>query len=201
MVAENSPQENPFAPSMHTNAASQVWRLDIPATIAAVFCFFWIAFGLYALYLCMPTGQPHEPSTNRVLGTFAAFMILPAVAIAGSVSMLQRKRYGLSVAASICMMIPVFGPCIGLTLPVGIWTLVLLRQQPVRESFDRPFEPTSTEYGNDEDAIAAASLLERQGEWKSAVAQYRAVAVRWPEHAEYVANCIKQIEKKQGSKI
>ena len=50
--------------------------------------------------------------------------------------------------------------------------------------------------GNAEEAIDAASKLEREGDWDAAIAAYRAVADRWPEHATYIANCIADVQRK-----
>ncbi len=129
------------------------------------------------------------------------FMVLPGLGLAGAVSMLQRRRYAMSVAAACCMMIPVLGPCFGLTLPIGIWVLVLLRRQQIQEAFAGTPEQSQSpnEYDNADDAIAAASTLDRNGEWDAAIALYRSAAARWPEQANYIDNCIKEIAKKQAA--
>ena len=47
-----------------------------------------------------------------------------------------------------------------------------------------------------EDAMDAASLLDKSGEWEEAIAAYREIAGRWPEHAAYVENCISEVQRK-----
>ena len=52
-------------------------------------------------------------------------------------------------------------------------------------------EPTTPE-----EALDAAGKLDSQGDWHEAIAAYRKVAERWPEHETYVANCIAEVEMK-----
>lgn len=113
--------------------------------------------------------------------------------------MLQRRRYGLALAGACCMTIPVLGPCFGLTLPLGIWTLVLLRRKSVHDAFFPSFYESPGDYSNPDDTLAAASALDRNGDWDAAIALYRFAAARWPEHATYISNCIDDIAKKQGT--
>ena len=49
---------------------------------------------------------------------------------------------------------------------------------------------------NADDAIDAASKLDKNGEWDSAIAAYRDISHRWPEHATYAANCIADVQRK-----
>ncbi len=54
------------------------------------------------------------------------------------------------------------------------------------------------EYANSEDAVAAAIQLDMQGDWDVAIALYREVARRWPEHEHYVQECITRLEEKRS---
>jgi hypothetical protein len=49
---------------------------------------------------------------------------------------------------------------------------------------------------NADDAMDAASKLEKGGDWDDAITAYEAIADRWPEHARYVANCIADVQRK-----
>jgi len=49
---------------------------------------------------------------------------------------------------------------------------------------------------NVDDAIDAASKLDKLGDWHAAIDAYRGIADRWPEHATYVANCIADVKRK-----
>ncbi|TWU59521.1 hypothetical protein V7x_55990 [Crateriforma conspicua] len=52
---------------------------------------------------------------------------------------------------------------------------------------------------NVDDAIAAASKLEKVGDWDEAIEAFREAADRWPDHATYIRNCIAEIERKRDA--
>lgn len=47
-----------------------------------------------------------------------------------------------------------------------------------------------------DESLDAASRLDKTGDWAEAIAAYRQIGERWPEHANYAANCIEQIQQK-----
>lgn len=53
-------------------------------------------------------------------------------------------------------------------------------------------------YTTPDDAIAAASKLDAQGEWAAAIDLYNQAAQRWPEYAEYTQGCIDSVSEKQS---
>ncbi|TWT75794.1 hypothetical protein CA13_73670 [Planctomycetes bacterium CA13] len=55
--------------------------------------------------------------------------------------------------------------------------------------------PTPSELTAD-DAIDAASRLDKLGDWLDAIHAFRDIASQWPEHATYAANCISAIQRK-----
>ena len=57
--------------------------------------------------------------------------------------------------------------------------------------------PTIDDFHNAEDASVAASKLEMRGYWNDAITLYHAIAERWPEHQQYVAECVKAISDKK----
>lgn len=59
-------------------------------------------------------------------------------------------------------------------------------------------QPSLGGYDNPHDALAAASSLDRGGDWNAAIELYRHTAERWPEHSEYVQQCVEQIAEKQS---
>jgi hypothetical protein len=189
---------NPYASSQSApETTSGPSSLNIPASIAIACCVVSLGLWLLALIVSLPYGSPNAPPLIAILGFAGMFMVLPGLGLAGAVSMLQRKRYGLCLAAACGMMVPLLGPCFGLTLPVGIWAVILLRRHLIRESFVRSLERCQNEFNNADDALAAASKLDRNGDWDAAIALYRFAADRWPEHATYADNCIKEISKNQ----
>jgi hypothetical protein len=54
------------------------------------------------------------------------------------------------------------------------------------------------EFGTPDDALSAASRLEHSGEWAAAAKIYESVAQRWPEHREYVSNCLEAIRLRES---
>lgn len=201
MIDESSPATsdgpNPYAASQApSEARSNPSSLNLPAWIALACCLVSLGLWLLALIVSLPYGSPNAPPLIEIFGFTGMFMVLPALGLAGAVSMLKRQRFGLCVAAACGMMVPILGPCFGLTLPLGIWAIVLLRRRSIRESFVT-IETSQGQYDNADDAIAAASKLDQHGDWDAAIALYRVAADRWPEHAAYIDNCIKDIAKKQ----
>lgn len=191
---------NPYASSqIDTEATADPASLNIPAWIAIVCCVASLGFWLLALIVSLPYGHPNAPPVIDVVGFTGMFIILPGLGLAGAVSMLKRKRYPLSLIGASCMVVPLVGPCFGLTLPVGIWAIVLLRNQRIRDSFAPSLERSPHGYDNADDALAAASGLGAKGDWEDAVALYRSAAARWPEHANYIENCIHEIAKIQAA--
>ena len=171
-------------------------QLDVPAWIAIVCCVASLGFWLVALTVSLPFGHPNAPPLIQIVAFTGMFMVLPAIGLFGSIAMLKRERYGMAVAAASAMMVPVLGPCFGLTLPIGIWAIVLLRRDGVRDTFSTTTSPAPGEFENADDAIAAASKLDTMGDWHASIAAYRAAAERWPEHSTYIDNCIADVQRK-----
>jgi hypothetical protein len=58
----------------------------------------------------------------------------------------------------------------------------------------RPFD----DYDNPDDAIEAASRLDMNGDWTASIDLYCYAARRWPEHTEYIQQCMKRVAEKQA---
>jgi len=54
-------------------------------------------------------------------------------------------------------------------------------------------------YTDPDNAMAAAARLDSLGDWDAAVKLYGSVAERWPEHSEYVGNCLSDVQRKLES--
>jgi len=65
--------------------------------------------------------------------TILGFAITILVVV-GGVAMLKKKGWALALVASILTMIPCFGPCCGLFLPIGVWSLIVLMKPEVKEA-------------------------------------------------------------------
>ncbi len=193
----NQTSVNPYLPlQSDTSLRADPPRLNVPACIAIVCCVASLGFWLVTLIVSLPFGHPNAPPLVQIVGFTGMFMILPAIGLFGSIAMLKRERYGVALAAASAMMVPILGPCFGLTLPIGIWTIVLLRRDGVRHSFATTTDPMPDEIDNADDAIAAASKLDAIGDWRASIAAYRVAAERWPEHAAYIDNCIADVQRK-----
>jgi hypothetical protein len=67
----------------------------------------------------------------------SVFLLVNALIIAGGVSMVRVKLWGLALTASILAMVNFGNCCCLLGLPVGIWSLVILLLGDVKTAFER----------------------------------------------------------------
>jgi hypothetical protein len=78
-----------------------------------------------------------------LVGTFVGYgagvasILLAPVLIAGGIAMLRGKSLGLARAAAILAMIPVTSCCCVVGIPIGIWTLLILKKPAVEAYFRR----------------------------------------------------------------
>ena len=191
---------NPYAPPRSdANTKSDRSPLLIPASIAALSCSVSILFWVLTMLSTFPgVGRDAQAMTDWGVGMVLG-MVAPGIGLAGAISMLCRKHYWLCMAGAVCLMLPLCGPLLGLTLPIGIWLLVLLQQSSVRDSFQ--IGRSSIDGADDaENALAAAARLDHRGDWDDAISLYQFIEERWPEHANYVHNCIRDIERKRSAR-
>ena len=103
--------------------------------IGAVGCSATLAMVLW-LYV---TNPEHAAWAIRSMGTrdpLLMLLMLPSLAVAyGAWCMRRGVRYRWAVTAAVLAAIPFLGPCVCLGLPLGIWSLVILRQADVRSAF------------------------------------------------------------------
>ncbi|WP_257454640.1 hypothetical protein [Archangium lipolyticum] len=62
-------------------------------------------------------------------------LALSGVTFFGALKMKNLENFGLAMAASIIALIPCFGPCCCIGIPVGIWSLVVLNKPEVKSAF------------------------------------------------------------------
>jgi hypothetical protein len=74
---------------------------------------------------------------SQSFGMFGNFLTLAlsGVTLFGALKMKNLENYGLAMAASIIAIIPCFGPCCCIGIPVGIWSLVVLNKPEVKSAF------------------------------------------------------------------
>lgn len=66
----------------------------------------------------------------------AGGLVLNLLAVVGGIKMRSLSGYGLAMTGAVCGIIPVSGCCC-LTMPVGIWAVVVLANADVKRAFDR----------------------------------------------------------------
>jgi hypothetical protein len=98
-----------------------------------------------ALVLKPPPVDPNAPEFIRQLqqggfGPTAAaiqciWVVVNLAILAAAVQMMRLRTYGLAVAGSILAMINLGTLCCILGLPAGIWSLVVLLRQDVKDDF------------------------------------------------------------------
>jgi hypothetical protein len=86
----------------------------------------------------IPQGMKSFLAASNKLGIFGSLLqiILGGVTFFGGLKMKNLESYGLAMAASIIVIIPLFGSCcccIG--IPIGIWSLIVLNKPEVKSSF------------------------------------------------------------------
>lgn len=62
-------------------------------------------------------------------------LTVTAFVIYGAIKMMKLESWGLTVAATIVGMAPCISPCCWLLFPAGIWALIVLFDQDVKEAF------------------------------------------------------------------
>ena len=73
-----------------------------------------------------------ELMTPLNLGFELVSLALALVIVAGGISMMNRRRWGLCMTAAILAIFPCTSPCCCLGLPVGVWALVVLLRPEVK---------------------------------------------------------------------
>lgn len=85
-----------------------------------------------------PRGQQFVPN---LIGP-GLWLAVGFVIVLGAVKMQRLESYSLAITAGVLSVIPCT-PCCALTIPFGIWSLVVLLDPQVRAAFSQPVELTS----------------------------------------------------------
>jgi hypothetical protein len=113
--------------------------LKIAAALGAVSQIVWIAMLVMGISIAGAEGG--EDAVGAVLGGvvyFALGVIGLGIAVflwIGASRMAALQGYNLSMAAAIVALVPCLSPCCVLTLPFGIWALVVLAKPEVKAAF------------------------------------------------------------------
>jgi len=129
----------------HRHYASQ--RLKGPANWLIVLS--TIAFGMglmslvfVALGMAAQGQPPHQPpqelghpDRTALLIGMGLGLLLNLVVLWGSLKMKQLKNYSLAMTAALLAIVPCTSPCCVLTIPFGLWALVVLTDPAVKNAF------------------------------------------------------------------
>jgi hypothetical protein len=114
--------------------------LFLPAIFLLVVSVFWALYMVMALAMILsPQGlfrdEGHEFIWVSSLVSYCIIFLASLVSIAAAIAMLRMQPKWLAWTGAILALVPMFGPCMGLTIPLGIWALVILRRPEVNASF------------------------------------------------------------------
>lgn len=132
---------NPYAPSKPAEFAHQHTNpLFVPGLLILLGSLFWAFYMVAAIAIMLSPNGPlrgEELAYIRVSTgiSYAAMFVLTLIAAAGAIAMMRLKWKALAWTGCIIGMLPMFGPCFGMTLPLAIWALILLRRSEVNASF------------------------------------------------------------------
>ena len=121
----------------------------LPALFSAITCILAVLFHIAdtAVFVANPNamknnpmmkmfggGQP--PPQEAILAGKAFVILYGLVALAGSFAMMRLKGRPFAVTAMVMQIVPCLGACCILTLPLGIWGLIVLNNPDVKDGFD-----------------------------------------------------------------
>ena len=137
---EKGAAQNPYASLAGSQAIpSRDNPLFVPALILLVVSVFWV---LYILAACAMVFSPDGPFSrmspmirNSSAVSYLLMLLVNVVFIAGAIAMLRMRPKWLAWTGCILGLVPMFGPCMGLTIPLAIWCLILLRRPNVDAQF------------------------------------------------------------------
>jgi hypothetical protein len=142
------PPPPPYAPSGYGNRDEALAKVSTPGLLLAIAGGLAIAGSLLSLLLnllgvgvgSLAPGAGDERLINLFSGgvgiVFALLgIVLYGVMVFGALKMRSLESYGLAMAAAIIGMLPCSCPCCVITLPIGIWCLVVLLDANVKASF------------------------------------------------------------------
>ncbi len=146
--------DNFGAPNAGAGGSNAQDQVNTPAILLMVVGGLTIAYALFGAVQSLTganTAQLEQALSNPQLPEGARTMLsgmarggiffnllqvaLGAVTAFGGLKMKNLENYGLAMAASIIAVIPCFGSCCCIGIPVGIWSLIVLNKPEVKAAF------------------------------------------------------------------
>ncbi|QRK08777.1 hypothetical protein JQX13_00915 [Archangium violaceum] len=149
---ENRPEDFPGMPGP-TNTAAAREAVSMPAILLMVTGALGLVGALIGLvssgmgggdippelFEANPQMEQFRPwlERSRSFGAFGNVitLALSGVTFFGGLKMKNLENFGLAMAASIIAILPCFGPCCCIGIPVGIWSLVVINKPEVKSAF------------------------------------------------------------------
>lgn len=123
-------------------------RVFVPALLSAISCVLAVLFHAAdtAFIVLNPNALKNNPLANWgggapppmevVYATKAFILIYGLVALAGSFAMMRLKARSFAMTAMVMQVVPCLGACCLLSLPLGIWGLIVLNNPDVKDAFE-----------------------------------------------------------------
>ncbi|MEQ8786425.1 MAG: hypothetical protein RIC55_09000 [Pirellulaceae bacterium] len=135
--------ENPYsAPAATTEQqADGRARLVPPAIALLVVSLLWVFMALFGVvyFLSLINAPDADAQTRHVFTTSLGYMVINILynlmLASGALSMVRRGSYVWAVTCGVLALVPLLGPFYCLGIPIGVWTLIVLRRPEVRSAF------------------------------------------------------------------
>lgn len=143
-----SGDQNPYEPPKDDRPIESLYRqnafepLFAPSIGLMIGCAFWIAPLLWFFTLVIQGKiKPDDGFAGEAVKTFDRIgylyiisLLCGGVAYYGAMQMYRGRQYSACVAGAIAAIIPA-NPCLCLTIPFGIWALIILLRKDTRDAF------------------------------------------------------------------
>ena len=131
---------NPYQAPTEPSSTESPNPLFIPGIILLLDALFWLLYILMSLAVMLSPNSPMQGDelafvrTTSTVG-YGLMFVLSLIAAAGAVAMMSLRWKWLAWTGCIVGLLPIFGPCFGLTIPIAVWALVLLRRPGINVRF------------------------------------------------------------------
>ena len=112
----------------------------VTAGVGGLWSLATLAMNLLGAGMAPLAGQEGEVWVEMVSGVYGAAVSLVGLGVAGflvwgGLKMMRLESWGIAMAACILALVPCVSPCCLIGLPFGIWGLVVINDQAVKQAF------------------------------------------------------------------
>jgi hypothetical protein len=138
--SDASDSVNPYSSPDAAGTPAPSNRLFIPALILLVVA---TLSALYTAMSMMMMLSPEGPFSgddgaflrSTIVITYSTSILCSIVCAAGAIAMIRYRPKWLAWTGAVVALVPLFGPCLGLSIPLGIWAILALRSSDVNARF------------------------------------------------------------------